>query len=65
MRRPYPTKISPYGPGSGVLAHRRGHFFIRRPYFTILSPLMSSISLKLRYNLPMCTLTLWRSIWRS
>jgi hypothetical protein len=28
MRRPYPTKLTPYGPGSGVLLHRRGHLFV-------------------------------------
>ena len=28
MRRPYPTKLTPYGPGSGVLHHLRGHFFM-------------------------------------
>jgi hypothetical protein len=28
MRRSYPTKITPYGPGSGVLAHRRGHLLV-------------------------------------
>jgi hypothetical protein len=36
MRRPYPTKLSPYGPGSGVFHHLRGHLFMGRPYHTIL-----------------------------
>jgi hypothetical protein len=30
MRRPYPTKLSPYGPGLGVFPHRRGHLFVTR-----------------------------------
>jgi hypothetical protein len=29
-------KIAPYGPGSGVFQHRRGHLFIRHAYYTIL-----------------------------
>ncbi len=51
------------GPGSGVFHHLRGRFFIRLPYITTISPNMSTLSLKLRYNIPMCRLDLWRSIW--
>jgi hypothetical protein len=37
MRRSYPTKITPYGPGSGGLwRSRRGHLFIRHIYYTVL-----------------------------
>jgi hypothetical protein len=42
-----------------------GPFLYRRAHFTILSPLMSNISQKLRYNVPICRLTLWRSMWRG
>jgi hypothetical protein len=33
MRRSYPTKITPYGPGSGVFQHRRGHLFVTPEFY--------------------------------
>ena len=51
MRRPYPTKLSPYGPGSGVLQHLRGHSFINALTISFLTVFVYSLYTVFMLNL--------------